>query len=265
MRTLFTATDIENVADVMIKTLRDYGITIPESEQNKFESDLTYELLCHFEKLADAGKVAMVVNSSDEEVDDWKYEEKIDETARKAQKAKLYLALTPYELKNEIISTMLSLRSVRDLLRSSGKPEELIAIFLAGKDNELINVLNGIEFGGDRLQCEVGPTKETEKQWIRLGVGECFIFIYKDGTEKYQFGDLINEDGFESFDQAVWALDDNVLLRHIAAEKEPILRKNRCIDCCYLVEGENGAWICDDCGKNVESIPDDECSANQKF
>ena len=39
----------------------------------------------------------------------------------------------------------------------------------------------------------------------------------------------------------------------------------RCKDCMYLVEGDNGEWICDDCGKEIHSIPDDECSAEQDW
>ena len=44
-----------------------------------------------------------------------------------------------------------------------------------------------------------------------------------------------------------------------------IENQERCRDCAYLVEGDNKEWICDDCGKEIELIPDDECSANQKF
>lgn len=39
----------------------------------------------------------------------------------------------------------------------------------------------------------------------------------------------------------------------------------RCKDCSYLVEGDNGEWICDDCGKDIHDIPDDECSAEQEW
>ena len=42
-------------------------------------------------------------------------------------------------------------------------------------------------------------------------------------------------------------------------------RKERCLDCTYLVEDENGNWVCDDCGKNVEMIPDHACSAEQDW
>ena len=38
-------------------------------------------------------------------------------------------------------------------------------------------------------------------------------------------------------------------------------QKQRCRDCCYLVEGDNGEWMCDGCGKDIRDIPDDECSA----
>lgn len=40
---------------------------------------------------------------------------------------------------------------------------------------------------------------------------------------------------------------------------------DRCRDCVYLVEGENGEWECHDCEfedsiKNCFDIPDEECS-----
>ena len=38
--------------------------------------------------------------------------------------------------------------------------------------------------------------------------------------------------------------------------------RERCQDCAYLVEGEHGEWICDDCGREIVDILDDECSAN---
>ncbi|MBO7462012.1 MAG: hypothetical protein J6T96_05405 [Bacteroidales bacterium] len=39
----------------------------------------------------------------------------------------------------------------------------------------------------------------------------------------------------------------------------------RCKDCAYLVEDENGNWVCDDCGKDIHHISDEECSAEQNF
>lgn len=39
----------------------------------------------------------------------------------------------------------------------------------------------------------------------------------------------------------------------------------RCKDCAYLVEDEEGNWICDDCGKNIHAIKDEECSAEQDW
>ena len=41
-------------------------------------------------------------------------------------------------------------------------------------------------------------------------------------------------------------------------------QKKRCRDCAYLIE-ENGKWVCDDCGKDIHDIPDNECSANQEW
>lgn len=42
-------------------------------------------------------------------------------------------------------------------------------------------------------------------------------------------------------------------------------QKRRCRDCCYLIEDDNGNWVCDDCGKEIHEIPDDECSAEHSF
>lgn len=42
-------------------------------------------------------------------------------------------------------------------------------------------------------------------------------------------------------------------------------KKERCRDCAYLVEDENGNWVCDDCKKLIDAIPDGECSANQDW
>ena len=39
----------------------------------------------------------------------------------------------------------------------------------------------------------------------------------------------------------------------------------RCADCSYLVEGENGEWICSDCEKEIHQIPDEDCSAEQEW
>lgn len=29
----------------------------------------------------------------------------------------------------------------------------------------------------------------------------------------------------------------------------------RCKDCFYLIEDEDGNWVCDDCGKEIHEIP----------
>lgn len=39
----------------------------------------------------------------------------------------------------------------------------------------------------------------------------------------------------------------------------------RCKHCSYLVEDNDGNWICDDCGKEIHEIPNDECSAEQEW
>lgn len=39
----------------------------------------------------------------------------------------------------------------------------------------------------------------------------------------------------------------------------------RCKHCSYLIEDENGEWICDDCGKDIHDISDDECPVEQEW
>ena len=36
-------------------------------------------------------------------------------------------------------------------------------------------------------------------------------------------------------------------------------QKIRCRDCACLTEGKNKTWKCDECGKDIHDIPDDEC------
>ena len=50
-----------------------------------------------------------------------------------------------------------------------------------------------------------------------------------------------------------------------ALKKERDKKFIRCRDCAYLVEGDEAKWICDDCGKDICSIEDNECSANQNW
>ena len=82
----FTLDNINNIIELFEDFLRDYNVTIPESEKEKAEDgdtendaliygmvygDLQYRLLEHFEDLSDKGKVVSVVNSWDAEVDMW--------------------------------------------------------------------------------------------------------------------------------------------------------------------------------------------------
>ncbi len=34
----------------------------------------------------------------------------------------------------------------------------------------------------------------------------------------------------------------------------------RCKNCCYLVEGDNGEWICDDWEKEIHEVSDEDCA-----
>ena len=38
----------------------------------------------------------------------------------------------------------------------------------------------------------------------------------------------------------------------------------RCMNCSYLTECD-GSWRCSDGDKNIETIPDEECSLNQEY
>lgn len=38
----------------------------------------------------------------------------------------------------------------------------------------------------------------------------------------------------------------------------------RCQDCVYLIEDEDGRWVCDDCDKEIHEIPlEDGCPVEQ--
>lgn len=44
----------------------------------------------------------------------------------------------------------------------------------------------------------------------------------------------------------------------------------RCKHCMYLIEGDNGEWLCSDCEyegdeKDIHEIPDEECSLEQDW
>ena len=34
----------------------------------------------------------------------------------------------------------------------------------------------------------------------------------------------------------------------------------RCKDCAYLVEGDNGEWICTDWNKEIHKVDDEDCA-----
>ena len=38
----------------------------------------------------------------------------------------------------------------------------------------------------------------------------------------------------------------------------------RCKDCGYLVENDNGDWICDDCGFEIHEVDDLNCAIEQE-
>ena len=44
-----------------------------------------------------------------------------------------------------------------------------------------------------------------------------------------------------------------------------LVREKRCKDCAYLVGSVDGKWICDDRGRDIHEIFDEDCSANCKF
>lgn len=37
----------------------------------------------------------------------------------------------------------------------------------------------------------------------------------------------------------------------------------RCKHCAYLVEDDEGNWICDDWQKDIHDVPDEDCAAEQ--
>ena len=78
-------------------------------------------------------------------------------------------------------------------------------------------------------------------------------------------GEVITEEDIEEDLQADY-LSDNFGFLVKNFEVMPLTEKRRrCLHCIYLVAGDHGKWICDDCGKDIEDIPDEDCSANQKW
>ena len=95
---------------------------------------------------------------------------------------------------------------------------------------------------------------------VRLGI---------DAIELAWYGDEFSQAGSGPVGNALrsWNCDSIVILKPDIILTEDIIkqRKGRCTDCTYLVEDEDGNWVCDDCGKNVELIPDHACSAEQDW
>lgn len=91
-KVFFTLDDINDVIETFEDFLRDYGVTIPESEEEKrmnnavydndwliygmVYGDLQFRLLEYFEKLTDVTeRSVIVVNSWSDEVEDWREED----------------------------------------------------------------------------------------------------------------------------------------------------------------------------------------------
>lgn len=41
--------------------------------------------------------------------------------------------------------------------------------------------------------------------------------------------------------------------------------KERCRDCIYLYEGDDGKWMCDHMGERCADVPDEDCPAEADF
>ena len=95
---------------------------------------------------------------------------------------------------------------------------------------------------------------------IRLGIDAVELAWYGDEFRQADSGPVGNALRSWDCDSIVILNPDIILTEEISKQ-----RKDRCSDCAYLVEGDNGSWICDDCGKNVETIPDADCSAEQDW
>ena len=39
----------------------------------------------------------------------------------------------------------------------------------------------------------------------------------------------------------------------------------RCKHCAYLVEDDEGNWICDDWQKDIHDVPDEDCAVEQEW
>lgn len=41
--------------------------------------------------------------------------------------------------------------------------------------------------------------------------------------------------------------------------------QERCRDCIYLYEGDNGEWVCDHYGTECRKVPDEDCPAESDW
>lgn len=100
---------------------------------------------------------------------------------------------------------------------------------------------------------------------------ENFLTSISDATKNFNINEIFSL-YFDSIGKPDFPATEDELLEDVKAIKAELTQLNktlqvrdRCRDCPYLVEDKNGHWACDDCEKECEDIPNDECSANQDW
>lgn len=89
-----------------------------------------------------------------------------------------------------------------------------------------------------------------ELKWIEWPSGEEWFAIANTEQEIEQFVEDAANDEEHDFEYCgYFKVGDNI---------------DRCRDCAYLVEEEDGSPFCDCCRKNINDIKNEECSCEQK-
>ena len=115
----------------------------------------------------------------------------------------------------------------------------------------------------DQTEFDTDDIDETKELWGDFSkennISPCLltkaIFIFEDGrqvsfTREKEEGWREFFDNIKEYTKANYVWDTNT---YISKEME------RCNNCVFCIENDDGKWICNDCGKNIHAISDDEC------
>ena len=147
------------------------------------------------------------------------------------------------------------------------KAERISEILDSMNDNDLVEIFNEVE-GSNEWIFPMWELESRVECWditeiIELGANgfDPSASFFKDGFYGMDSGEAW--DLIDTFDLASDMLEKdmdchNDEIRAILDEDEEDEAddeaKSRCYDCACLVAGENGEWICDECGCDVHDV-----------